>query len=134
MNKQITEKVFRRVQSCMNALVGGSGHLAAFYLIEESFRITKTKEVGGKGIQYHFTALAYRESEFTEYTDDYKPETERLSGSIVLDGDFNYVRNEKGEIMLAPWKCLDPEQVKKSSDDDMDRLLNEVFAMKDEDK
>lgn len=105
MDREMLVKVFDQVQRCMGSLASGSGHLANYSLLPDSFKITKNEQVE-QGNKYHFTAKAFRESEFTVYEDATPQEPEVISGSIVLDDSFNLVRDEKGRIMLEPWECV----------------------------
>jgi len=98
-------KVFDQVQRCMVSLTGGSGHLASYSLLPDSFRITK-EEKSDKGNKYYFTAKAFRESEFTVHDVSTSQKPEEISGSIVLDDSFNLVSDENGRIMLEPWTCV----------------------------
>ena len=89
------------------SLVGGSGHLASYQILPGSFNITKTEDIQGNFKKYSFEAKGYRESEFTVYDDDYPPEAEHISGSIVLDKDLQLTRDEKGRVLLEPWTYSD---------------------------
>ena len=103
-------RVLKKVRLCMGSLVGGSGHMASFGIVPDTFHITAIEQMEGGMRRYRFTAEAYYESEFTEYTEDYTPETQSLSGSIVLDRAYNLVRDQSGRVMLEPWTCsLPPE-------------------------
>lgn len=112
MSSQTTNRVFQQLGRCMNALVGGSGHMAGYSLSPETFQIVKVEELGGGLTKYHFTARASYESEFTVYNGDERDEehTHIVSGSIALDSDFGLVRDESGRVMLEPWNCFDPER------------------------
>jgi len=105
MDRDVLVKVFDQVQRCMVSLAGGSGHLASYSLLPDSFKVTK-QEKNEQGIKYYFTAKAFRESEFTVYDEDTPHVPEVISGSIVLDASFNIVRDQKGRIMLEPWECV----------------------------
>ena len=114
MDREILVKVFDRVQSCMVSLTSGSGHLASYSLLPDSFKITKEEQVE-QGNKYHFSAKAFRESEFTVYDDTAPQEPEVISGSIVLDHSFNVVCDDKGRIMLEPWTCVKIPMQKQST-------------------
>lgn len=105
MDREILVKVFDQVQRCMVSLAGGSGHLASYSLLPDSFKITKKEQVE-QGNKYHFTAKAFCESEFTVYDENSPQEPDIISGSIVLDESFNLVRDKQGRIMLEPWDCV----------------------------
>ena len=105
MDREVLIKVFDQVQKSMVSLASGSGHLASYSLLPDSFKITKKEQIE-QGNKYHFTAKAFRETEFTVYEDATPQEPEVISGSIVLDDSFNLVRDEKGRIMLEPWECV----------------------------
>jgi hypothetical protein len=108
MQVEELRKVYQQVQNCLENVVGGSGHLASFSMIPDTFKIIKTEPVGDQGTRYYFSAKAFRESEFTVYEEGKKPESEAISGSIVLDSDLALVRNENGQVLLEPWKCMQP--------------------------
>ena len=90
-------------------LVGGSGHLASYAPLRDSFRVIRVEELTPGCTRFHFVVAAYRESEFVVRSDDAEPEAERLSGSIVLDSAFGLMRDGRGRVMLEPWSCLDPD-------------------------
>lgn len=116
MEEDIKKKVFRQVRKCMQNLVGGSGHLGGYFISEDDFHITGTEELPGHLTQYHFNVKGELETEFTEYTEDYQPILEDLTGSIVLDQDFNLTRDEQGKIRLEPWKVYEFPEPKANSD------------------
>ena len=108
MEDQKTQKVFEQVRRCLSNLVGGSGHLASFHVTADTFQITEAQKLADGLTEYHFSARAYRESEFTVATED-EPEQppETIRGSIVLDGKFQLTRDEGGRIRLQPWRTLE---------------------------
>jgi hypothetical protein len=102
------EKVFDQVRRCLMNLVGGSGHLACFHIVSDTFRITKIEEISDDLTEYHFSARTYRESEFTVAAEDEpEPPPEAIEGSIVLDGEFQLTRDPEGRIRLQPWRALE---------------------------
>ena len=105
MDEEIKERVFSQIQLCMMTLVGGSGHLASYSLVPDTFHITGVEQLERGFMKYYFSAEAYYESEFTVYDENHQPKSESISGSIVLDKDFRLVRDEKGRVMLEPWNC-----------------------------
>ena len=105
MDREKLIRVYDQVQRCMISLVGGSGHLASYSLLPDSFKVTE-EEKTEHGTKYHFTAKAYRESEFTVYDENNPQKPDSISGSIVLDDSFNPVRDKSGKIMLEPWDCV----------------------------
>ena len=107
-NTEILRKVFPKVQSCLESLVSGSGHLVSYSLLPHTFSISKAEKFGENCTKYFFSTQAYRESEFTVYDDTHKPEPEDLSGSIVLDEHFNIMRDDNGKVLLEPWTCNKP--------------------------
>lgn len=50
--------------------------------------------------------MARYESEFTVCDENSKIETHPIRGSILLDGDLNFVYAENGEVMLEPYWTL----------------------------
>jgi hypothetical protein len=108
MNEKISKNVFRQVYRCMMSLVGGSGHLASYAMLPDTFQISKVEELGRGLRKYNFTASAYYESEFTIYDQGRQPKAERIYGSIVLDKDLRLVKDEKGRVLLEPWSCINP--------------------------
>ena len=107
MDKEIEEKVFQQVQRCMMSLVGGSGHLASYSMLRDTFNITRVEELEEGRKKYCFNAEAYRESEFTVCDEQHQPKAKRISGSIVLDKELELVKDKDGRIMLEPWTCID---------------------------
>ncbi len=103
MNEKIKKEVFKKVQHCLESLVGGSGHLASYSVIRETFTITKIEDADGEYKRFYFNTRAFYESEFTVYSGENKPTPHAISGSIVLDGDYELVRNSRGRVMLEPW-------------------------------
>lgn len=115
MDEEIIKKVFKRVQLCMMSLVGDSGQPVSYSLLPHTFNITKVEELE-KGLKkYYFTAKAYSESELKVHDENYKLKTEDLTGSVVLDRNFGLARDEKGNVMIEPWKCGDLSKLKKIS-------------------
>lgn len=110
MKAEDVEKVRAQVTLCLQYLVGGSGHLASYDILPDSFVVERVEEVRSGIQKYFFKAKAYHESEFTEYVDSQQETSELIAGSIVLDEKFNIVRDERGEILLEPWKCILPAQ------------------------
>jgi hypothetical protein len=104
-NENTRTKVFQQVQRCLMSLVGGSGHLAGYSMLLDTFEITKVEELNKERKKYYFSADAYRESEFTVYYEHHQSGAECISGSIVLDKDLKPVRDNNGRIMLQPWSC-----------------------------
>jgi hypothetical protein len=130
MDREILIKIFDQVQRCMVSLTSGSGHLAGYSLLPDSFRITKEEQVE-QGNKYHFSAKAFRESEFTVYDDAAPQKPEVISGSIVLDDSFSLVRDDKGRIMLEPWDCVKIPMQKQSAslrDKVKEQLLEKLLA------
>lgn len=105
MDKEVLVKIYDQVQRCMVSLVGGSGHLTSYSILPDSFSITNEEKIQ-QGTRYHFTARAFRESEFTVYGGDNPREPENIAGSIVLDDTYDIVRDGNGRIMLEPWNCV----------------------------
>lgn len=105
---QTRQKVFDQVRRCLMNLVGDSGHLASFHVTADTFQITEAQKMADDLTEYHFSAQAYRESEFTVATDDEpEPPPETIRGSIVLDGEFQLTRDQEGRIRLQPWRTLE---------------------------
>lgn len=131
-------KIYQQIQNCLENVVGESGHLACFSMIPDTFKIMKVEPHGENAQEYHFTARAYRESEFTVNKEGKKPVPEEITGSIVLDEHFTPVRDENGQVMLKPWKCVAPiqrqpllstrERVKKELHDKLSRA-DEIIAI-----
>jgi len=103
-------KIFQQVRRCLMSLVSGSGHLAGYSMLPDTFEITEVEELNKERKKYYFSANAYRESEFTVYDEHHQPGAECISGSIVLDKDLKLVRDDKGRVMLEPWICLDTKE------------------------
>ena len=66
-DRELTKEVFKKVQSCLRCLVGGSRHVAAYTMSEDTFRIRKIRERADGSHRYYFHAQASYESEFTVY-------------------------------------------------------------------
>jgi len=138
--------VFGRVQACLRNLVGGSGHLASYDLVRESFAVTATRDVDDGGIEYAFDVLGARVSEFTAIAGDDDgrtsddgggtnedeggrtavddPDLEALSGAIVLDEAGGLAVDDEGRVRLTPWRTLDPSLWSNpDGDDGLDELL-----------
>ena len=105
MDRGVLVKIFDQVQRCMVSLAGGSGHLTSYSILPDSFKVIKKEKIE-QGMRYHFSAKAFRESEFTVYGDDSPQEPDSISGSIVLDDTYDIVRDENGKVMLEPWDCV----------------------------
>jgi hypothetical protein len=134
MNVDNLRKVFQQIQNCLENVVGGSNHLACFSMIPDTFKITRVEPFGNNAQEYHFTAKAYLESEFTVYEEGQKPESHEISGSIVLDKHLALVRDDKGQVMLKPWKCMQPRERKPllSTRDKAKKELADKIARADE--
>jgi len=74
MDDQVRKKIFLQAAGCMQNLVGGSGHLACYYLDEATFTITSVRELGGGLTEYGFSAEATLETEFSEYVEAAPPD------------------------------------------------------------
>jgi hypothetical protein len=107
MNTELSQKVLQKVQACMGSLVGGSGHLASYEILPDTFNITRIEELQGGLKKYSFEAKGYRESEFAVYDDVHPPEAKHISDSIVLDKNLELARDERGRVMLEPWTYVD---------------------------
>jgi len=108
MDAEIKKKIFDQMQRCLMNLVGGSGHLACFHIVADTFQIARVERLADDLTEYHFTAQAYRESEFTvTIEDEPEPPPETIRGSIVLDDEFQLTRDEAGRIRLQPWRTLE---------------------------
>lgn len=107
------KKVFNRVQLCLMALVEEDGHSLSYSIVPDTFRIYKVEDLPRGLKKYYFTADAYHESDLTIHDEDYKPERENITGSVVLDKNFGLVRDDKGKVMIAPWKNVDLTRLKK---------------------
>ena len=135
-------RVFKQVRRCMQNLVGGSGHLAAYHISEDSFQITSRTDLGDGLTAYEFQGLAGYESEFTVACEpDLDPapwaadreQLEEVAGRIVLDESFSLTRDESGRVRLDPWKCLDPDKLggdmaEGAGQDGIDALLRELSS------
>lgn len=106
MDEEIKKEVSKKIQYCLERLVGGSGHLASYSIIQETFTITKIEDMDGESKRFYFKAEAFYESEFTVYSDENKPNPKVISGSIVLDKDYGFVRDSKGRVILEPWNTI----------------------------
>ena len=113
------DKVYKKVQKCFDSIIGRSGHLVSYIIKYNTFNITQTEKLENNNIKYYFSANVLFEFKFTIYNEDIELEVHPVNGSIILDKDFNYVRNEQGIIYLEPYRCLDPEQFK-----NIDKKLN----------
>ncbi|MBN2619970.1 hypothetical protein JXB22_02680 [candidate division WOR-3 bacterium] len=131
MNVDDLRKIFQQLQNCLENVVGGSGHLACYSMIPDTFKITKVEPSSKNAQEYYFTAQAYLESEHEE---GQKPESHEISGSIVLDEQFSLVRDDEGQVMLKPWKCMQPleRQPLLSTRDKAKRDLADKLARADE--
>jgi hypothetical protein len=114
------KKIFKKLRILFGSLVSGSGHLASYTLDYNTFRITGTEDISGN-TKYSFTVNGFYLSEFTEYTEDTEEISETLNGSIILDKDLEYTRDDSGNIALSPWKCLDPDKYKSEKHDKKDK-------------
>lgn len=110
MKEEDIERVQTQVELCLQYLVGGSGHLASYDVVPDSFVIERIEEPRTGIFKYFFKAKAYRVSEFTEYDDSQEETAEVITGSIILDDKFKIVRDERGEVQMEPWKCILPAQ------------------------
>jgi len=108
MDVEDLRKIFQQIQNCLENVMGGSGHLASFSMIPDTFKILQVEPYGDTAQKYHFSAKAYRESEFTVHEENEKPVPEEITGSIVLDDQLALIRDDNGEVLLAPWKCVKP--------------------------
>ena len=110
------EKVRRQVSHCLDSLGGSSGHLAAYTMDSDTFRITQIEDMGGGRNKYSFEADAYYESEFMVYEEDGGTSDDPFSGSpiehiagyVVLDDGYDLVRDESGKVMFGPWNYVGP--------------------------
>ena len=101
-------QVFQQVQRCMESLVGGSGHLAAYTISLDSFEITGVEALESGLTAFDFVTQGARESEFTIGKEGAgPPKLELLQGRIVLDQGFGLTRDETGRVRLFPWTCVD---------------------------
>ncbi|MCC6876975.1 MAG: hypothetical protein IT378_21900 [Sandaracinaceae bacterium] len=125
-------EILRRIRACLGALVGGSGHLAAFE--PAAIEVTEVRELGDGLTEFHWTATGHVESEHAhepfeldvpaepaavelgggDALDELPlaPEVplaaERKSGWIVLDDRLALVRDAHGRVRFHP-PCADPE-------------------------
>lgn len=113
MYEEDVEKVFKRVQLCLMSLVGEGGHAVSYSVVPDTFRVYRVEELPRGLKKYYFTADAYHESDLTVHDEDYKPERESISGSIVLDKNLGLVRDDKGHVMIEPWKRVDLTRLQK---------------------
>lgn len=113
MDTEDVKKVFKRVQLCLMSLVGEGGHAVSYSVVPDTFRVYKVEDLPRGLKKYYFTADAYHESDLTVHDDNYKPERENISGSIVLDKNLGLVRDEKGNVMIEPWKRVDLTRLQK---------------------
>ncbi len=113
MDTEDLTKVFKRVQLCLMSLVGEGGHAVSYSVVPDTFRVYKVEDLPRELKKYYFTADAYHESDLTVHDEDYKPERENISGSIVLDKNLGLVRDEKGNVMIEPWKRVDLTRLQK---------------------
>ncbi len=113
MDEEIIKKVFKRVQLCLMSLIGEGGHSVSYSVVPDTFKVYKIEELPRGLKKYYFVADAYHESDLTVHDDDYKPEREGISGSIVLDKNFGLVRDDKGNVMIEPWKRVDLTRLQK---------------------
>ena len=105
------KKVLTTLQKCMNNLTGGSGHLASFSIINDSFNIEK-ESYEGELCKVNFTAVGIYETEFLHVNET----RENLAGSIYLKSDYTPAFDEEGRVMLSPWHCiLKPEHFKQKA-------------------
>ncbi|MCB1156181.1 MAG: hypothetical protein H7A25_20905 [Leptospiraceae bacterium] len=131
-------KVYLELKKCLSSLIGGSGHLSSYYPIRDTLQIQSAKPLGSGMFEYLFTVDAFLETEFKEYTEEQEEERpDSLQGKIVLDANYKVCRNERGEVLLSPYRCLllespksEPFQKKSTekpgllSSDDIYKLLN----------
>ena len=117
MSDTTKSQVFKAVKLCFRFLVGRSGHVAGYRLLESTFKITGKKGLKGGLTEYGFTVVGEYMSEFSgEMTEggmtntDLSKPSEELKGKIVLDSLFNLTRKKSGKIRLSPWDCLDPDK------------------------
>ena len=113
MDTEDVKKVFKRVQLCLMSLVEEGGHAVSYSVVPETFSVYKVEDLPRGLKKYYFTADAYHESDLTVYDEDYRPERENISGSIVLDKNLGLVRDDKGKVMIEPWKNVDLTRLQK---------------------
>lgn len=134
-DESMKAKVLKRIGRCFSSLAGSSGHLACYYIDAETFNIDKAVQRDDGTVQYYFSASAQYESEFTVYDENTPVDIHPVSGSIVLNRDFDFVYNEKGEVLLEPYKTIvrkkspemtkPPEETKPDEKKDGDILTRE---------
>ena len=105
MKQEIRLKILQQVQKSIRSLVGGSGHLASYEILPDTFEIINAEKVQSDLNKYTFVAEGYRESEFTIYDDTNPPKSEHICGNIILDKDFEPIRDKEGKIILYPYDC-----------------------------
>ena len=109
-------KVRKQVSRCIDSLGGGSGHLAAYTMDSDMFRITQVENMGEGVTKYSFEVDAVYESEFMIYEEDggvvddpfSGASTEHLEGYIALDENYDLARDENGKVIFRPWHYVDP--------------------------
>jgi hypothetical protein len=113
IDAETRRKVFAQLRRCMENLVGGSGHLACYYLDEGSFELSPPRELGDGLFEWAFSVRGWLETEFTVHRSvEQGPAPDaamQLSGAIVLDSRCQIVLDEEGRARLSPWRTLAPE-------------------------
>jgi len=118
MKEDIIKRVCAQTSRCLENLLDGEHYYRGYAPMEDTFRVTRTQELGGGLTRYDFETLAEplarsdpeeKDAEGFAPGIPFAPAPEEIAGSIVLDADYGFTRDEKGHIRLGPWKCLDPE-------------------------
>lgn len=104
INERIRLQVLERVGGCFSCLIGGSGHLATYFIDASTFQVDRVEKIDAGRTRYHFSAVARYESEFTVYDENTPQEPERVIGNIILDQEMDYAYDEEGKVLLYPYK------------------------------
>jgi len=108
------------VSHCLGSLGGGSGHLAAYSMDSDTFRIAQVEDIGEGATKFSFKVDASYESEFMVYEEDggavddpfSGATTEHLEGYIALDENYDLACDENGKAIFGPWHYVDPTSFK----------------------
>lgn len=104
LDADVRQAVFERVQTCLSEVVGSRGHLTGYGIERNSFDVTESDDLGGGLTRFVFTADGNRMSEFSREPID----VGELSGSIVLDEEFNLTFDSRGQVQFTPHRIVHP--------------------------
>ena len=108
MNEEIKSKIFDQAQKCLDNLTDASGHLASYDMRSDTFVIAEALDLAEGLTEYTFKAQAAYKSEFAVYDEEHPPRVDRITGTIILDGNLALVFDDKGQVRFGPWRLLHP--------------------------